>query len=48
MSRVLVTLEWVLRLDIGFIDHLYTQIVSKNNYSTNADFHTLQITTAAA
>jgi hypothetical protein len=31
------------RLVIGFIDNL--QVVTKNNYNTIADFHTLQITT---
>jgi hypothetical protein len=29
-------------LDIGFLDHL--QVVTTNNYTTNAGFHTLPIT----
>jgi hypothetical protein len=35
-------------LDIGFIDHLYTQLVSTSNYTAIADLSTLQITTADA
>jgi hypothetical protein len=35
-------------LDIGFIDHLYTQVVTKSNYSAIANLHTLQITIAPA
>jgi hypothetical protein len=30
-------------LDIGFIDHFGTQLVITLNYSTIADFHTLQV-----
>jgi hypothetical protein len=33
-------------LDIGFIDHLNTQLVITFNYSANADLHTLQTTRA--
>jgi hypothetical protein len=33
-------------LDIGFTDHL--QVVTTNNYSTIANFHTLQVTAAHA
>jgi hypothetical protein len=33
-------------LDIEFIDHLYTQLVTARNYSAIANLHTLQITTA--
>jgi hypothetical protein len=36
------------RLDIGFIDHLYTQLGTTSNYSAIANLHTLQITTAFA
>jgi hypothetical protein len=35
-------------LEIGFIDHFNTQLVTTLNYSAIADFHTLQITTAHA
>jgi hypothetical protein len=35
-------------LDIGFIDHLYTPLVSTSNYSVTVNQHTLQITTAPA
>jgi hypothetical protein len=35
-------------LDIGFIDHLNTQLVITFNWSTIANFHTLQITTEPA
>jgi hypothetical protein len=33
---------------IGFVDHLYTQLVNISNYSAIANFHTLQITRAPA
>jgi hypothetical protein len=39
---------WGFRLDVGFIEHLYTQLVSRSNYSSIADFHTLQITRTTA
>jgi hypothetical protein len=32
--------------DIGFIDHFNTQLLITINYSTIADLHNLQITTA--
>jgi hypothetical protein len=35
-------------LEIGFTDHFNTQLVITLNYSTIANFHTLQITTAHA
>jgi hypothetical protein len=35
-------------LDIGFIDHLYTQLAATNNYNAIVNLHTLQITTAHA
>jgi hypothetical protein len=35
-------------LDIGFTDHLNTQLVTTLNYSAIANFHTLYITTAHA
>jgi hypothetical protein len=31
-------------LEIGFIDHLYTQLVTTCNYGAIADLHTLQFT----
>jgi hypothetical protein len=31
----------------GFLDHLYTRLVSTSNYSATANLHNLQITTAA-
>jgi hypothetical protein len=31
-----------------FIDHLYTRLITTSNYSTTADFHSSQITTAPA
>jgi hypothetical protein len=34
--------------EIGFIDHVNTQLVIKVNYSAIANFHTLQIATAHA
>jgi hypothetical protein len=33
-------------LEIGFIDHFNTRLVTALNYSAIADLHTLQITTA--
>jgi hypothetical protein len=35
-------------LEIRFIDHFTTRLVTTSNYSVVADFHTLQITTAHA
>jgi hypothetical protein len=35
-------------LDIGFIDHLYTQLGTRSNYSITANLQTLQITTTHA
>jgi hypothetical protein len=35
-------------LDIGFIDHLYTQVVTTSNYSAIANLNNLQIITARA
>jgi hypothetical protein len=35
-------------LDVRFIDHFNTRLVTTLNYSVIADFHTLQITTAHA
>jgi hypothetical protein len=35
-----------LRLDIGFIDRLYTRLGTTSNYSPTANFHNSQITTA--
>jgi hypothetical protein len=35
-------------LDIGFIDALYTPLGTTGNYSTTANLHTLQFTTAPA
>jgi hypothetical protein len=35
-------------LEIGFIDHFSTRLVTVLNYSAIADFRTLQITTAQA
>jgi hypothetical protein len=35
-------------LDIGFIDHLYTQLGTTSIYSAIATLHTLQITTTHA
>jgi hypothetical protein len=32
----------------GFIDHLYTQLVTTSNYNAIANLHTLQITRAHA
>jgi hypothetical protein len=34
----------MLGLDIGFIAHLYTQLVITSNYSAIINFHTLQFT----
>jgi hypothetical protein len=36
------------RLEIGFIDHFNTRLVTTLNYSVIANFHTLQITTIHA
>jgi hypothetical protein len=33
-------LDWL----IGFIDHLYTALITTRNYSAVADLHTLQFT----
>jgi hypothetical protein len=33
------------RLVTGFIEHLYTQLITTSNYNTITDLHTLQITT---
>jgi hypothetical protein len=30
----------------GFIEHLYTQLITTSNYSTNTNSHTMQVTTA--
>jgi hypothetical protein len=38
----------VFGLDIGFIDHLYTQLGTTGNYSAIADLRNLQLTTARA
>jgi hypothetical protein len=35
-------------LEIGFIDHINTRLVTTFNYSVIADLHTLQITTEYA
>jgi hypothetical protein len=35
-------------LDIGFIDHFYTQLGAASNYSVMANLNTLQITTTPA
>jgi hypothetical protein len=35
-------------LEIGFIDHFNTRLVTAFNYGAIADLHTLQITTAHA
>jgi hypothetical protein len=35
-------------LDVGFIDHLYTPLVTTGNYSAIANLHALQIATAPA
>jgi hypothetical protein len=35
-------------LEIGFIDHFNTRLMTTTNYSAIADLHTLQITTAHA
>jgi hypothetical protein len=35
-------------LEIGFIDHFNTRLVTTLNYNAFADLHTLQITTARA
>jgi hypothetical protein len=40
--------RWGFGLDIGFIGHFYTQLGTTSNYSTIANPHTLQITTAHA
>jgi hypothetical protein len=40
--------RWGFELEIGFIDHLNTRFVNTLSYSSIADFHTLQITTAHA
>jgi hypothetical protein len=40
--------RWGFGLDIGFTGHLYTQLGTTSNYSTIANLHTLQITTAHA
>jgi hypothetical protein len=38
--------RWGFGLDIGFIDHLCTRLVSTSNYSITAKFHNSQIVTA--
>jgi hypothetical protein len=43
-----VTLKWGFGLEIGFIDHFNTWLVTTLNYSTITDLHNLQITTAHA
>jgi hypothetical protein len=40
--------RWGFGLEIGFIDHFNTRLMTTLNYSAIADFHTLQITTAHA
>jgi hypothetical protein len=42
-----VAIDWV-GIGDGFIDHLYTPLVSTNNYSTIDNLHTLQIITEPA
>jgi hypothetical protein len=44
VSRVGVTIDEVLDWMIGFIDTLFTQIETTDNYSALADLHTLQFT----
>jgi hypothetical protein len=46
LSHIRETLDGSFGLKIGFVDHL--QVVTTNNYNTNPNFHTLQITTAHA
>jgi hypothetical protein len=48
LSRVWSDYRWGFGLDIGVIDHLYTQLVTTSNYSAIANFHTLQITSVHA
>jgi hypothetical protein len=43
-----VTLDRGFGLEIGFIDHVNTQLVITLNYNAIANFRTLQITTAHA
>lgn len=38
--------RWCFGFKIGFIDHLYTQLGTKSNYSTITNLHNLQIATA--
>jgi hypothetical protein len=40
--------NWIYRPEIGFIDHLYTQLGTESNYSATANLHNSQITTASA
>jgi hypothetical protein len=40
--------RWGFGLEIGFIGHFNTRLVTTINYSAIADLHTLQITTAHA
>jgi hypothetical protein len=48
LSCACVWLQTGFGLEIGFIDHLYTQLGTTSNYSAITDLHTLRITTAEA
>jgi hypothetical protein len=48
MPRIQVTIDGDSRLEIAFIDRFNTRLVTTFNYTTIADLHTLQITTAQA
>jgi hypothetical protein len=40
--------RWGFELEIGFIDHFNTRLMTTLNYSAIAELHTLQITTVSA
>jgi hypothetical protein len=49
LGNIVRSYEWIspgFRLDIGFIEHFITKLITTLNYSAIAHFHTLQFTRA--